>query len=154
MTDPSHVVCPHCRAVNRVPPGRPAEAARCGSCHGSLFDAHPAEVDEAGFERHLAANGIAVLLDVWAPWCGPCRTMGPMFERAAAVLEPQVRLLKLNADNAPNVTARLGVRGIPAMFLFRDGALLAQRTGAMTDTDIVRWVRQALAAPAQQAKAS
>ena len=111
-------------------------------------------MDEAGFERHLAANGIAVLLDVWAPWCGPCRTMGPMFERAAAALEPQVRLLKLNADNAPNVTARLGVRGIPAMFLFRDGALLAQQTGAMTDTDIVRWVRQALAAPAQQAKAS
>ena len=145
MTDSSHIVCPPCRAVNRVPPGRPAEAGSCGNCHGRLFDAHPVEVDEAGFDRHVNANGIAVLVDVWAPWCGPCRTMAPMFERAAKLLEPEVRLLKLNADTAPKVTARLGVRGIPAMFLFRNSALLAQRTGAMTDGEIVRWVRGALA---------
>jgi thioredoxin 2 len=153
MADPSHVVCPHCRSVNRVPPGRPAAAGHCGSCHGALFDGHPVEVDEAGFDRHLNANGIAVLLDVWAPWCGPCRTMAPMFERAASILEPRVRLLKLNADTSSNVTARLGVRGIPTIFLFREGALLAQQSGGMTEGEIVRWTNEALARPMQQATA-
>jgi thioredoxin 2 len=145
MTTASKIVCPACGTVNRVPPERPAAAARCGSCHHALFDAHPAVVDEAGFEGHLRSNDIPVLLDVWAPWCGPCHTMAPQFERAAASLEPGVRLLKLNADEAPNVSARLGVRGIPAMYLFRNGEVLAQTAGAMSADAIVRWVRSQLA---------
>lgn len=141
---PAHIVCPHCAAVNRVPPDRPASAARCGGCHQALFDAHPTAVDEVGFERHLRGNSIPVLLDVWAPWCGPCRSMTPAFERAAATLEPQVRLLKLNADEAPNVSARLGVRSIPAMYLFSGGSVLAQAAGAMPADAIVRWTRDHL----------
>ena len=82
-----------------------------------LFQGNPIEVDEAGFERHVRSNGIPVLLDVWAPRCGPCRTMAPAFAKAASALEPEMRLIKLNADTAPNVTSRLGVRGIPALFL-------------------------------------
>ena len=144
MRDAAHIVCPHCGSVNRVPAARPAETAKCGSCHQALFDAHPASVDEAGFERHVRSNSIPVLLDVWAPWCGPCRAMAPAFERAASVLEPQVRLLKLNADEAPNVSARLGVRGIPAMFLFQNGAPVAQTAGAMPADAIVRWTREHL----------
>jgi thioredoxin 2 len=140
MSSAAHIVCPHCGTVNRVPSERRAEAARCGGCHQALFDAHPAAVDEAGFERHMRANSIPVLLDVWAPWCGPCRTMAPAFEQAAVALEPQVRLLKLNADEAPNVTAQLGGRGIPAMYLFRGGSILAQAAGAMSTDAIVRWV--------------
>jgi thioredoxin 2 len=146
MTAPSHIVCPHCAALNRVPAERQANAARCGACHEALFDAHPAAVDEAGFEHHLRANDIPVLLDVWAPWCGPCRTMAPAFERAAATLEPDVRLLKLNADEAPNVSARLGVRGIPALYLFRGNNVVAQAAGAMNADAIVRWTRGHLAA--------
>lgn len=138
------IVCPACGALNRVPADRPAAAAHCGKCHGKLFTSHPIEVDEAGFERHIRADSIPVLLDVWAPWCGPCRTMGPQFERAAATLEPSVRLLKLNADQAPDVSARLGVRGIPAMFLFRNGKPIAQSSGAMNADAIVRWTHDNL----------
>ena len=145
MANATHIVCPHCAALNRVPAGRPADAARCGGCHRALFDGHPAAVDEAGFERHLRANDIPLLLDVWAPWCGPCRAMAPQFEHAAATLEPAVRLLKLNADEAPNVSARLGVRGIPAMYLFRNGSVLAQTAGAMNADAIVRWTQSHLA---------
>lgn len=145
MTDPTTIVCPQCGALNRVPGDRPALYAKCGACHAALFDGHPAAVDEAGFARHLRHDGIPVLLDVWAPWCGPCRTMAPMFERAAATLEPQVRLLKLNADEAPQVSAQLGVRGIPAMFLFRGGQTLAQTAGARDANAIIGWVRQHLA---------
>ncbi len=144
MPDTSRIVCPHCGALNRVPPERPARAAKCGACHVALFAGAPADVDEAALERHLREDSIPILLDVWAPWCGPCRAMSPAFARAAAVLEPQVRLLKLNADTAPNVTARLGVRGIPAMFLFHGGRVIAQTAGAMDTGAITSWVRRNL----------
>jgi thioredoxin 2 len=145
MQSSAQIVCPSCRTLNRVPRDRPAAAARCGECHRPLFSAHPTEVDETSLERHLRSNDIPLLLDLWAPWCGPCRVMAPQFERAAAVLEPDVRLLKLNADEAPNVSARLGVRGIPTMYLFRNGSVLAETAGAMNADDIVRWTRRHLA---------
>jgi len=146
MSEPSRILCPRCGALNRVPADRPAQAAHCGACHQALFTGQPLEVDEAGFERHAAEDSIPLLLDVWAPWCGPCRAMAPAFARAATALEPDVRLLKLNADTAPSVTARLRVRGIPAMFLMRQGRVLAQTAGAMDAGAITAWVRRYLAA--------
>lgn len=140
-----HIVCPHCAATNRVPLDRPAAAARCGSCHRPLFDGHPAAVDGAAFDRHRRNNTIPVLVDVWAPWCGPCRAMAPMFERAAAELEPEVRLLKLNSDEEPAIAAELGVRGIPALYLLHGGRVVAQTAGAMEAGRIVAFVRGALA---------
>jgi thioredoxin 2 len=132
--------------LNRVPAGRPELQAKCGGCHTALFNGHPAAVDEVGFEWHLRNDGIPLLLDVWAPWCAPCRTMAPAFEGAAAALEPQFRLLKLNADEAPRVSANLGVRGIPALFLFQGGRTLAQTAGARDANAIIGWARDNLAA--------
>ncbi len=145
-TGAPHVVCPACGAVNRLPASRPAELGKCGKCHQGLFIGAPVDVDEAGFALHVGRNDIPVLVDIWAPWCGPCRTMSPQFARAASVLEPGVRLLKLNADNAPNVSAQLGVRGIPSMFLFRGGKVAGNVSGAMDAGAIVNWVRERLRA--------
>ncbi|MDA8249685.1 MAG: thioredoxin domain-containing protein [Rhodospirillales bacterium] len=146
MSEPARIVCPHCGALNRVPANRPARAARCGACHDALFTGQPLDVDAAGFERHMKDDSLPLLLDVWAPWCGPCRAMAPAYARAAALLEPDVRLLRLNADTAPDVAARLNVRGIPAMFLLQGGRVLAQTAGAMDTGAITAWVRRNLAA--------
>lgn len=145
MAEYLHIVCPHCAAANRVPAGKPAGSANCGACHRALFEGRPVAVDATGFAKHVKGNDIAVLVDVWAPWCGPCRVMAPMFEAAAAELEPQARLLKLNADEAPQVAAQFNVSGIPALLLLRAGRLLARQAGVMDARHIVSWARGALA---------
>ena len=136
------LVCPDCAALNRVPEARLAEAPRCGACHKPLFSGQPLAVDEAKLARHVAHDGVPVLVDVWAAWCGPCRMMAPQFAQAAMLLEPRVRLLKLDADTAPETMARHGIRSIPALLLFSGGRLVAQQAGAMSAGQIAQWVRQ------------
>lgn len=143
----TQIVCPACAAANRVPVARDPAGAKCGRCGAALFQGAPTEVDAAGLQVHRRANlGLPILLDVWAPWCGPCRSMAPHFAAAAARLEPRVRLLKLNADEAPEASAALRVSGIPALILMKDGQELARQAGAMTTDQITAWVNQALAA--------
>lgn len=139
-------VCPACGAANRAPDGKDPLAAKCGRCKEPLFSAHPAEVSGAALRAHRASTkGAAVLVDVWAPWCGPCRAMAPNFAAAAGKLEPDVRLLKLNSEAEPQAAAELGVSGIPALLLFRDGQPIARTAGLMSTDQIVAWTRQALA---------
>ncbi len=140
-----HVVCPACQKINRVASDKLTDQPKCGVCGVPLFQRHPVEVDPAGFERHTTANTIPVLVDVWAPWCGPCRMMGPMFERAAKELEPRVRLVKLNMDNAPEIAARYGIQAVPTLMLLKAGKLIAQEAGARDSQGIVSWTRQMLA---------
>ena len=147
-TAAGRVLCPRCRAVNRLPPDKPAAKAKCGSCREPLFAGRAIPVDEAGFELHLRRDEIPILVEMWAPWCGPCRAMAPMFEQAARNLEPEMRLLKLNVDEAPQTASRLGVQGIPALYLFREGRVLARTTGLQNAETIQRWARAHLAAPA------
>jgi thioredoxin 2 len=134
----SQYVCPHCGASNRIPGERDARQAKCGKCHAPVLTGEPVEVTGAELQAHRAGTrGAAILLDVWAPWCGPCRAMAPQFSAAAKQLEPDVRLLKLNSDAEPAAASALGVSGIPALFLIRDGQVVAQTAGAMPASQIV-----------------
>jgi thioredoxin 2 len=144
MTNKPHIVCTGCGAVNAAAPDRDALKAKCGKCAAPLFSGHPAAVDSAGFARQTTQGDIPVLVDVWAPWCGPCRQMTPLFERAAQELEPQVRLIKLNADEAPEVCQRFGIRGIPTLLLLGRNRLLAQTAGVMDTARIIEWTRSHL----------
>ena len=145
MSPTRHIVCGHCGRTNRLPVERASKEARCGACHRPIFTGHPVEVDEEGFARHVTNNDIPVLVDVWAPWCGPCRAMAPMFERAAEQLEPNVRLLKLNSDKAPALSSRLNIAGIPTLLLMRRGREIARQAGTMDARSIVAWAEASLA---------
>ncbi len=141
MSEVRHVVCPSCATVNRVSSSRSALDAKCGTCHQALFTGKPAPADGKLFQRHVTRNDIPVVVDFWAPWCGPCQAMAPAYERAAALLEPGFRLLKVNADEAQPLMAQFGIRGIPTLMLFANGTQVAQQAGAMNMRDIVAWVQ-------------
>jgi thioredoxin 2 len=138
-------VCAECGTGNRIASGRDASTAKCGKCGAKLFAGKPLDVNDVQFQQHLKLTEGAILLDVWAPWCGPCRMMAPHFAEAAKRLEPNVRLLKLNADESA-AAGQLGIRGIPALILFRNGKEVARQAGAQTADALVAWTKEHLPA--------
>lgn len=138
------LTCASCGQANRVLAARLGEAPKCGVCGAVLVDGKVAALDAATHDKVTRGDGLPVLVDYWAPWCGPCRQMAPEFAKAATALAGQARLMKLNTEDHPQISSRAGIRGIPALILYRNGREVARLAGARPAADIVAFTRQHL----------
>jgi thioredoxin 2 len=145
MSEVVQTVCASCGGVNRIPRSRlaAAQGAKCGRCHAPLITGAPEAIDPQRFGAFTGRSDLPVLVDFWAPWCGPCRTLGPILERAAGELAPEIRVAKVNIDEAADLARQLGVQAVPTLALYRRGKELARTSGVMSQSDLVAWVRRA-----------
>lgn len=144
MTDPIHISCPACQAKNRIPAAKLSASPTCGVCKAQLLPEAPFDISEAQLNKHLKNDELPLLVDFWAPWCGPCRMMAPMFAEAARQMSPKVRFAKLDTEQHQAVGNRFQIRGIPLIILFENGREIARQAGAMDTRSIVGWVSQHL----------
>jgi len=140
------VVCPHCQTTNRVARERLDDGPACGSCKQALFPGHAFTLTESTFNRHVAGE-VPLIVDCWAPWCGPCLQMAPAYEQASAKVGPGIHLAKLDTDAEPAIAAKLGIRGIPTLIAYRNGAEIARQSGALSLPQLMQWIGTHAAAP-------
>ena len=141
MSEQHHVICAHCGAINNVPKSRLGDKPKCGKCKQPVFAGKPLELNEAGFNRFVAKSDQPLLVDYWAPWCGPCKMMAPVFEQAASQLEPEFRLVKVNTEIERNLAGRMRIQSIPTMAIYKDGKEVIRQPGAMPLGDLINWAR-------------
>ena len=140
-TSATHVACPQCGATNRVPAQRLGEDPVCGRCGSALLDGQPLELVDANFDKVVAATDLPVVVDFWAPWCGPCQQMAPQFAQAAATLKGKALLVKVNSDDNPRTAARFGIRSIPTLVKLQRGSEVSRLSGARQAGQIVQFVQ-------------
>ncbi len=140
MNGQAHVVCGHCDSVVRLPDNRLADAPRCPKCRQPLFEGNPVELTQVNFARHVERNDLALVVDFWAPWCGPCIAMAPYFASAAKALEPRLRFAKLNTQDEPGPAAQMNIRSIPTLIVFRGGREIARQSGALDTAALTHWL--------------
>ena len=145
MSESLHYVCPHCHTTNRIAKEQLGNQPDCGSCHQPLITGEPLALDDSSFAKHIGRSQLPVVVDFWAPWCGPCRMMAPAYEQAAQLLEPHVQVAKVNTEAAQTLGARHQIRSIPTLALFVGGREVARQSGALTSpAQIVQWVQSHL----------
>jgi len=137
-----NVVCPHCLKVNRIPKKDSYAKANCGSCKRSLLDSKPVSVNADKLATFLANSDIPVVVDFWAPWCGPCLQMAPAFEEAALSMPLQAQFLKVNTEEEQTLGAQYGIRSIPTLIVFKNGKQVDQLSGALSAERLKSWVKQ------------
>ena len=141
MSEPLHIVCPHCDSTNRVPADRLTDVPRCGKCKQALFSKHPTKLTSANFRHHIERSDIPVVVDFWAPWCGPCKMMAPVFEQATAHLEPGVRLAKLNTEEEGTIAGQFRIQSIPTLVIFKGGQEIVRQSGTMDINSLINWIK-------------
>ncbi len=140
MNDGIHVVCGHCDSVVRLPQERLRDAPRCPKCHAALFEGKPVELTAASFDRHVQRNDLPLVVDFWAPWCGPCLAMAPQFAAVTRNVEPRLRFAKVNTQDEPEPASRFNIRSIPTLVVLRGGREIARQSGAMDAASLTRWL--------------
>lgn len=145
MADGVRLTCLHCGQANRVPAGKLDKGPKCAVCGEALADGKVVEVDLAMLEKASRSDGLPLVADFWAPWCGPCRAMAPEFEKAAAALKGRARLVKINTEREPAASVHYGIRGIPSLIRFQGGREAARSAGARPAQAIVQFAVEGLA---------